>query len=72
MKDKWNTSVLFCVSAVLFYLAAIITLAVDGIDSMGVIWLSLGSTFLCFGTVLRKSGEEKKNAGEEEKHPDQK
>ena len=53
---------LYYIVAVLFYLSAIVTF-VDGNDnSMGVVWLCLGSTFLCLGSVyLNKSKENKDN-----------
>lgn len=42
---------LFYLSAVLFYLASIITFIVGNGNSMGIVWMCLGSAFLCFGSV---------------------
>lgn len=59
--NKVNRALLY-VSAALFYLAAIIDFA--GADrSSGIIRLSLGSTFLCLGSMYAKKSkndEEKK------------
>lgn len=50
----------FYAAAVLFYLSAIIHFA-GGDRSAGVIWLALGSTFLCLGSVYARKAKKNKN-----------
>ena len=58
---------LFYLSSILFYIAAIITFATGNENSMGVMWLCLGSAFLCLGSAfLNKSNENNDNENSEE------
>lgn len=60
MKTNKVSGTLFYVAAVLFYLAAIINFA--GSDrSSGVIWLALGSAFLCLGSMYARKAKKSKN-----------
>lgn len=63
MKANKVNGTLFYVAAVLFYLAAIVHFA-SADRSQGVIWLALGSTFLCLGSLNAKKAKESKNDGE--------
>ena len=58
MKKNKIGSTLFYISAVAFYLAAIINFAIGNHNSMGVVWLCLGSTFLCLGSVYVNKSKE--------------
>lgn len=60
MSNK-TTSNLYYVASVLFYIAAIIKFFNNGVSS-GVVWLCLGSAFLCFGSSTRNKN---KNADDE-------
>lgn len=60
------TSTLLYVSASLYYLSAIINFAVGNHNSTAVLWLCLGSTFLCLGSVYSKKSEENKDSKDEE------
>lgn len=53
------------VGGILFYLAAIINFT-SADHALAVIWLALGSTFLCLGSRDAKKAKESKN-GEEKK-----
>ena len=55
---------LFYYSAVMFYLASIINFIGGNNNSMGFVWLGLGSAFLCLGSVnsiKSKENEDTKN-----------
>ena len=55
---------LFYYSAVMFYLASIINFIAGNNNSMGFVWLGLGSAFLCLGSVnsiKSKENEDTKN-----------
>ena len=55
---------LFYYSAVLFYFASIINFVAGNNNSMGFVWLGLGSAFLCLGSVnsiKSKENEDTKN-----------
>ena len=54
MKNAKNTSTIFYIIAVLFYVAAIITFGTGNHNSTGVILLCLGSMFLSIGTTKRR------------------
>lgn len=58
-------STLFYVSAVFFCLAAIINIVGGNNTSIGIVWLCLGSTNLCLGSVFLKKSKE--NSEKEEK-----
>ena len=51
---KTTSSALFYISAALYNIAALITFISGGNNSMGIIWLCLGSTFLCLGAAKSK------------------
>ena len=65
MKNYKKISTLYCISAVLFNLAAIITFVSGNRNSMGVVYLCLGSTFLCLGSSYAKKA--KKDEDDKEK-----
>ena len=55
---------LFYYSAVLFYFASIMNFIAGNNNSMGFVWLGLGSAFLCLGSVnsiKSKENEDTKN-----------
>lgn len=60
-EDKTNktTSILYFFSSVCFYIASIFEF-VDKSNSMAVVNLCLGSTFLCLGSVYLNKDKEKK------------
>lgn len=62
MKTDKVSGTLFYVAAVLFYLSATIHF-VGGNRSSGVVWMALGSAFLCMGSVFAN----KKSENDEEK-----
>ena len=66
MKKYKLTSTLFYVAAVLYYLAAIITFVSGNNNSTGIMWLCLGSTFFCLGSVYSKKAKEDDNDKDEE------
>ena len=51
MKKGKLLPVFYFTAAICFYAASLITFIVGDDTSMGVIWLLLGSTNLCFGAV---------------------
>ena len=59
MKKSKNSSLIFYVVSILFYVAAIITFFSGNHNSTGIIWLCCGSTFLCLGSSWRKKKESK-------------
>jgi hypothetical protein len=68
MKKLINTPTLFYIAAALFDLAAIISFVGGNHNSIGIVWLCLGSTFLCLGSSCsRKSKENEENQDGEEK-----
>ena len=56
-ENKKNLN-LFYYSSVLFYLAAIATFIAGNNNSMGFVWLCLGSAFLCLGSVNSQKAKE--------------
>ena len=66
MRKNKNKSTLFYVSAVLFNLAAILNFVGGDHNSMAVVWLCLGSTFLCLGSVYSKKSKENNDNKDEE------
>ena len=62
-KNKISTT-LFYVSAVLFYLAAIINIVGGNNIAISIVWLFLGSTFLCLGSLFLKKSKENKETEE--------
>ena len=59
-KDKIST-ILYYVTAILFYLSVIINFAGGNSNSMAVIWMCLGTTFLCLGLSYSKKIKEKQD-----------
>ena len=57
---------LFYYSAVLLYFASIINFIAGNNNSMGFVWLGLGSAFLCLGSVYSKKSKENKDNKDEE------
>lgn len=66
MKKEKTCAVLYYISAMLFYAAAAINLLGSNNTSTGVVWLCLGSTMLCLGSV-RMNKTKKENDETEEK-----
>ena len=57
MKKQKQTVNLFYVAAALFYLAAVIGFAGGNENQMAVVWMCLGSVFLCFGSNRTQKGD---------------
>ena len=55
MKKGINKSILFYVVSALFLIASAIGLTTRNENTMAIIWLSLGSAFLCLGSTYKKS-----------------
>ena len=66
MKKYQNISTLFYIVSALFNLLAIISLSGGTQNSMGFVWLSLGSVFLCLGTLYSRKSRE--NSGDNDSH----
>lgn len=54
MKKGINKSILFYVVSALFLIASAIGLTTRNENTMAIIWLSLGSSFLCLGSTHKK------------------
>ena len=54
MKKGINKSILFYVVSALFLIASAIGLTTGNENTMAIIWLSLGSSFLCLGSTHKK------------------
>lgn len=63
MKKEKTSAVLYYIASFCFYVAAIINFTSNSGNSMGVVWLCLGSTMLCLGSVwlnkIKKSEKDK-------------
>ena len=59
-KDKISAT-LYYVAAILYYISAIISFSDGNNNSMAVVWICLGSTFLCLGLSYSKKSKENKN-----------
>ncbi len=68
--EQRTTATLFYVVAAIDYLVALSYFIGGGDTSLGVMWLCIGSTFLCLGAASTIRGESKQNTTEEEK-PDE-
>lgn len=67
MKNKKISAILFCISAVLFYISAIMNFVCSEDATMGVMWLGLGSTFLCLGAMnVNQAKKEEENKEQKE------
>ena len=54
MKKGINKSILFYIASVLFFIASAIGFTSGNENSMAVVWLCLGSSFLCLGSTHKK------------------
>jgi hypothetical membrane protein len=54
MKKGINKSILFYIASVLFFIASAIGFTSENENSMAIIWLSLGSAFLCLDSTYKK------------------
>ena len=54
MKKGINKSILFYIASVLFLVASAIGFTSGNENSMAIIWLCLGSSFLCLGSTYKK------------------
>lgn len=61
MKKERNKSGLFYVASVLFFMASAISFASGNENSMAIVWLCLGSSFLCLGSTHKKKKNDKTN-----------
>ena len=59
MKKGINKSILFYVVSALFLIASAIGLTTGNENTMAIIWLSLGSAFLCLGSTYKKKENNK-------------
>ena len=57
MKKERNKSVLFYIASVLFFIASAISFASGNENSMAIVWLCLGSSFLCLGSTHKKNNK---------------
>ena len=61
MKKGINKSILFYVVSALFLTASAIGLTNGNENTMAIVWLSLGSAFLCLGSAYKKKENNKTN-----------
>ena len=54
MKKGINKSILFYIASVLFLVASVIGFTSGNENSMAIVWLCLGSSFLCLGSIHKK------------------
>ena len=54
MKKGINKSILFYIASVLFFIASAIGFTSENKNSMAIVWLCLGSSFLCLGSTYKK------------------
>ena len=59
MKKGLKKSILFYVVSALFFIASAIGLTTGNENTMDIIWLSLGSAFLCLGSTYKKKENNK-------------
>lgn len=59
MKKGINKSILFYVVSALFLIASAIGSTTGNENTMDIIWLSLGSAFLCLGSTYKKKENNK-------------
>jgi len=71
MKNRRITGTLFHLASILFYVASIITFASGNDNSMGVVWLCLGSAFLCLGTTLSRKERQASEDKDEKRKTDE-
>ena len=65
-KEYKVSSTLFYLASVLFYISAIIIFVGGNHNSMAVVWLCLGSSFLCFGSLHKKKADESEKDSKQE------
>ena len=61
MKKYQNISTLFYIVSALFNLLAIISLSGGMEGSTGFVWLSVGSVFLCLGSLYARKSKENRD-----------
>ena len=61
MKKGINKSILLYVVSVLFFIASAIGFMSGNDNSMAIVWLYLGSSFLCLGSTHKKKENNKAN-----------
>ncbi len=61
MKKLKNKSSLFYIASFFFYIASIIGFVSGNSNSMAIVWLGLGSSFLCLGSVHMKKENDETN-----------
>ena len=61
MKKGINKSILFYIASVLFLVASAISFTRGNDNSMAIVWLSVGSSFLCLGSTYKKKENNKTN-----------
>ena len=61
MKKGINKSILFYVVSALFLIVSAIGLTSGNKNTMAIVWLSLGSAFLCLGSAYKKKENNKTN-----------
>ena len=54
MKEGINKPILFYIASVLFFIASAIGFTSGNENSMAIVWLCLGSSFLCLGSTYKK------------------
>ena len=54
MKKGINKSILFYIASVLFFIASALGFTNGNESSMAIVWLCLGSSFLCLGSTHKK------------------
>ena len=65
MKKHRISSTLYYLASILFYVSAMITFSKGNTDSMGTVWLCLGSTFLCFAIMYSRKERHRENQDKE-------
>ena len=59
MKKGINKSILFYIASVLFFIASALGFTNGNESSMAIVWLCLGSSFLCLGSTHKKKENNK-------------
>ena len=66
MKKGINKPILFYIASVLFLVASAIGFTSGNENSMAIIWLCLGSSFLCLGSTYKKKENNKTNTDDKQ------
>ena len=66
------TATLFYIVAAIDYLAALSYFIGGGDTSLGILWMCIGSTFLCLGAANTKRQKDEQDKADEEENPDDK